>query len=545
MQYAKRQHFAKQDLSTITRASYIHHAWATNELTGCLTPSEISEFNRVIGQMKAGTYDPIPLNDGRYLIEVGEYMNGDRVTYILTDGVWQGQSIEWVGKIVTNSIRLTKTIKEYVNELSKTLGCEAVALALDAYAAVGVDEGFQEFTLERAVSYEEFDKQRAARQDNIGNTKIQYSRKRNVGEIESNGIKPSRKLNSELARAYGEKTHGSGVDLSENLDERGRGLYNENRIRYSKRAKYIPYDKIGAANITFLRSELRKLYSGINDGVADSIAIAQGSTVYIVDSGKDNGEICFGVRTKIKFSDNDLRAEYVRRTNDEAVSNGYISDGLFASFKDRYDNDRSSNLRRESGTELPTDQRKSQDYERGVPNGDADRGGIKQSRKLNSELARAYGEIHVSEKGKNVRRLANPKSVDNLTEEQYMKAAKGLTNNSNGGIMQMDNTTVRKWYLDKVSKIHEGIDPTLPIEKRAKLAFEARNAIRTEARNMMADTATRKILDRDHPNQAFENLVKSKMERKKMTREEAIQDVYDTAIKTNSNINKELGIEGD
>ena len=202
VQYAKRQHFAKQDLSTITRASYIHHAWATNELTGCLTPSEISEFNRVIGQMKAGTYDPIPLNDGRYLIEVGEYMNGDRVTYILTDGVWQGQSIEWVGKIVTNSIRLTKTIKEYVNELSKTLGCEAVALALDAYAAVGVDEGFQEFTLERAVSYEEFDKQRAARQDNIGNTKIQYSRKRNVGEIESNGIKPSRKLNSELARVW-------------------------------------------------------------------------------------------------------------------------------------------------------------------------------------------------------------------------------------------------------------------------------------------------------------------------------------------------------
>ena len=435
MQYAKRQHFAKQDLSTITRASYIHHAWATNELTGCLTPSEISEFNHVIGQMKAGTYDPIPLNDGRYLIEVGEYMNGDRVTYILTDGVWQGQSIEWVGKIVTNSIRLTKTIKEYVNELSKTLGCEAVALALDAYAAVGVDEGFQEFTLERAVSYEEFDKQRAARQDNIGNTKIQYSRKRNVGEIESNGIKPSRKLNSELARAYGEKTHGSGVDLSENLDERGRGLYNENRIRYSKRAKYIPYDKIGAANITFLRSELRKLYSGINDGVADSIAIAQGSTVYIVDSGKDNGEISFGVRRKKVVSDEINRTKFIRRTNYDAVRKGHVSDGLLGKLGAQLDNDSGRDLRRESGTELPTDQRKSQYHERGVPNGDADRGGIKQSRKLNSELARAYGEIHVSEKGKNVRRLANPKSVDNLTEEQYMKAAKGLTNNSNSGTM--------------------------------------------------------------------------------------------------------------
>lgn len=43
----------------------------------------------------------------------------------------------------------------------------------------------------------------------------------------------------------------------------------------------------------------------------------------------------------------------------------------------------------------------------------------------------------------------------------------------------------------------------------------------------------------------FEELVVSKMERKGMTREEAIQDVYETATKTNADVNRELGIGGD
>ena len=190
VRYSRSRHFTKQDISAITRASYMHHAWATNELTGCLTPSEISEFNRIIGQIKAGIYQPIPLSNGKYLIEVGEYVNGNRVTYILTDGVWEGQSIEWVGKIVTNDVVATKDIKEYVNELSETIGCEAVAMAFEAYATIGVDEGFREFTLESSVSYEEFSRQRAASRGNTGHSQIRYSRSGNVGEAGQNGIKP-------------------------------------------------------------------------------------------------------------------------------------------------------------------------------------------------------------------------------------------------------------------------------------------------------------------------------------------------------------------
>lgn len=137
-------------------------------------------------------------------------------------------------------------------------------------------------------------------------------------------------------------------------------------------------------------------------------------------------------------------------------------------------------------------------------------------------------------------------------KDKYLKAAKAqensvkpLTNSSNNGIILMGNQDVRNWYVDKVSKIHDEIDKSLPLEQRAKQAFEARNKIRTEARNLMADQETRKKLDKEHPNKTFEELVESKMKRKGMTREEAIQDVYDTATKTNADVNKELGLGED
>ena len=120
-----------------------------------------------------------------------------------------------------------------------------------------------------------------------------------------------------------------------------------------------------------------------------------------------------------------------------------------------------------------------------------------------------------------------------------------LTNNSKSDKMQMGAKDVRKWYVEEVSKIVDNIDKTLPIEQRAKQAFEARNTIRTEARDLMLDQKTRKMLDKEHPNKTFEELVESKMKRKGMTREEAIQDVYDTATKTNASVNKDLGIKGD
>ena len=136
-------------------------------------------------------------------------------------------------------------------------------------------------------------------------------------------------------------------------------------------------------------------------------------------------------------------------------------------------------------------------------------------------------------------------ALKNFTEfkKAYLKAAETVEKQGKSGIIKKGNTEVRKWYLDSVSNIPDTIDPSLPMIEKAQKAFEARNRIRTEARNMMADEATRKMLDQERPNKTFEELVKSKMERKGMTREEAIEDIYKTATKTNANVNKEFGLE--
>ena len=134
-------------------------------------------------------------------------------------------------------------------------------------------------------------------------------------------------------------------------------------------------------------------------------------------------------------------------------------------------------------------------------------------------------------------------------KKKYLKSVekpeKPVENPDNSAIIQAKNKEVREWYVDQVSKIPEGIDPSLPIEEQAKQAFEVRNAIRTQARNMMPDQEVRAKLDKEHPNKTFEELINSKMERKGLTREEAIQDIYNTATKTNANVNRELGIGGD
>ena len=136
-------------------------------------------------------------------------------------------------------------------------------------------------------------------------------------------------------------------------------------------------------------------------------------------------------------------------------------------------------------------------------------------------------------------KILDPEFVD------YMDKLKVVENSAKSSTIKLSNAEVRKKYIEEVSKIKENIDASLTIEEQAKLAFEARNRIRSEARKMMADEDTRKKLEEERPNKSFEELVTSKMERKGMTREEAIQDVYKTATKTNANVNKELGLNGD
>ena len=77
------------------------------------------------------------------------------------------------------------------------------------------------------------------------------------------------------------------------------------------------------------------------------------------------------------------------------------------------------------------------------------------------------------------------------------------------------------------------------------MAFDMRNELRTYARDHMADTGTRKRLDIKSPNVAFEEKIMQKMDGKHMTYEEALEDIFLTATKTNEKVNLMMGISTD
>ena len=110
-------------------------------------------------------------------------------------------------------------------------------------------------------------------------------------------------------------------------------------------------------------------------------------------------------------------------------------------------------------------------------------------------------------------------------------------------IGKLDNKTVREWYIYQTDWIHSQISTELPIEERAQQAFELRNKYRRQARDLMADQELRKRLDREKPMKEWEPAVADKMRRKGMSRQEAIEDIYRTAIKSNEGVNKKLGLE--
>ncbi len=133
-----------------------------------------------------------------------------------------------------------------------------------------------------------------------------------------------------------------------------------------------------------------------------------------------------------------------------------------------------------------------------------------------------------------------------LNEWEGRKAQLSIANSENSDTIELkSNKEVREWYISEVSNISNTLDELLPLEEKAKQAFEKRNQIRSKAREIMADKEMRKLLETERPNMTFEELIASKMKRKGLTREEAQADILKTATKTNKSVNKELGLDGD
>jgi len=120
----------------------------------------------------------------------------------------------------------------------------------------------------------------------------------------------------------------------------------------------------------------KKLYGNMKSGIADEIAFVKGDTVYIVDSGWENGKIEMGVRDILPIPDASLRNDFVRRNNNDAISKGRVSDGLSSRIKRAFPGDRSRDLRQKSGSELQADKGKSENQQKGVSGENANKRGL-------------------------------------------------------------------------------------------------------------------------------------------------------------------------
>lgn len=175
----------------------------------------------------------------------------------------------------------------------------------------------------------------------------------------------------------------------------------ELKKKKGKIVKYLPESKVGQANMEYIRHQLYSLYSGISDGIADGIAIANGKTVFIVDSGKDNGKLDFGVRRKKIIGDIQLRQDFIRSTKDDTISNGFVSNELSSRIGNKIGSDIGRNLRRESGTELQTDTRKSENKQSGISQTNGNNRGLgKPSRELDTDYLDAVksGDMETAQK---------------------------------------------------------------------------------------------------------------------------------------------------
>ncbi|MGI6361784.1 MAG: phage minor capsid protein [Bacillota bacterium] len=107
--------------------------------------------------------------------------------------------------------------------------------------------------------------------------------------------------------------------------------------------------------------------------------------------------------------------------------------------------------------------------------------------------------------------------------------------------IKASNLAVRQWYDEHIKSIPSQVDTAQSLEKQARQAYSLRNQYKEEARNLMADMAERAKLDAKSPAPDFDYLLNDKIERKGLTREEALKDIIKTATKSNEKVNKEVG----
>ncbi|MDL9936632.1 phage head morphogenesis protein [Gordonia sp. ABSL1-1] len=111
----------------------------------------------------------------------------------------------------------------------------------------------------------------------------------------------------------------------------------------------------------------------------------------------------------------------------------------------------------------------------------------------------------------------------------------------------LTDVEARNYYLEgerRLKLFNQSLaNSDLSMEERARIGCELRNELRTQARELMSDRAAAEGLYRTDPNKTFDELIQDKMNRKGLTREQAIEDVVRSSSTSRGSVNAGLGVD--
>lgn len=148
-------------------------------------------------------------------------------------------------------------------------------------------------------------------------------------------------------------------------------------------------------------------------------------------------------------------------------------------------------------------------------------------------------------------------SIDGFREIKYNKVEKwetikagkqdAINNLSEDKIIRLNgmlgNQETRLWYKHMDEQIPELIKDIKGLEEQAKAAHSLRNKYRTQARDLMKDQKTRAILDKEHPNFTWDEILEKKRLKYGLTRDDAYRDIIRSSTTTNKEYDEKAGVK--
>jgi len=103
----------------------------------------------------------------------------------------------------------------------------------------------------------------------------------------------------------------------------------------------------------------------------------------------------------------------------------------------------------------------------------------------------------------------------------------------------LSDRTARAFYLSEEARIPSLLDRSLPLEGQARQAFEMRNGLRTQARDLMADRQMADFLNRTEPNMTWNQVVDKYSG--KYSGDELWYKIIGSSQKSRASVNQQLG----